>query len=310
MTSGNDRIDEERARAIWLRAAELQAEAAQRMEERNRILAAPGDAPLEDGLEPGAVRLAAIEAGIGPEFIDLALAESDGSLEPGQGLVGWKDRAATRLLGTDVRRLDISRTISAPPSRVLEVMQQLLPNSPYQLTLRDTVGDDPLNGAVLVFQVPGIAGATYTPFAYKMAWADLKELRFVLRPRDGGTRTDVLVTVPLERSRRINWMVGHLFTGAGGFVGGIVGLVAAKVAALAGALAAAPIAAGALVVGGVGSWGIKAAYAAGLRWGEEEIAALLKTLDVTCRLGTGFLPLGPKPPPRGGDGPGVTDLVV
>lgn len=299
MPTGPGRIDEERARAIWLRAAELQADAAQRLEERTRRLAVPGSDPPDDGLDPDAVRGAAIEAGIAPEFIDLALAESEGSLEPGQGLQGWKDRYATTLLGTEVRRLDFSRTIAAPPDRVLEVMQQVLPSSPYLLTLRDTVGDDPLDGAVMVFQVPGVVGLNYTSFAYKMSWADLRELRFVLRPRDEGTQTEVQVSIPLERSRRLNWIVGQVLTGVGGLGGGVVGLAVAKATALAGAMVAAPVAAGALALGGLGAWGIKTAYRAGLRKGAEEINALLKTLDVTCRLGAGFFR---SPGPKGGAG--------
>jgi len=310
MTPGRDRIDEERARAIWLRAAELQAEAARRMEERSRLLAASPEASPEDGLDPEAVRVAAIEAGISEEFIDLALAESRGSLEGEGGLSGWRDRAATRLLGTDVRRLDFSRVIAAPPARVLEAMQQVLPNTPYQLTLRDTVGDDPLDGAVLVFHVPGVVGLSYTAFAYRMSWADLRELRFVLRPLDGGSRTEVSVTVPLERSRRINWMVGHILPAGGGFVGGMAGMAVAKATALAGAAVAAPIALGALALAGGGSWVMKSLYRYGLRKGEEEVEGILKTLDVTCRLGTGFLPSGQKPAPGAGGGPGGVDGMV
>lgn len=303
MASTPDRIDEERARAIWLRAAELQAEAAQRLEERTRRLAAPGDEPGDDGLDPEAVRGAAIEAGIAPEFIDLALAESRGSLELGDELDGWKDRSATRLLGSDARRLDFSRTISASPARVLEAMQRVFPNHPYQLTLRDTVGEDPLDGAVMVFQVPGVMGLNYTTFSYRMSISDLRELRVRLLPLDDGTRTEVQIAIPLGRSRRLNWVVGQVLTGVGGLGGGVIGLAVAKGAALAGAVVAAPIVGGAVALGGVGAWGIRAAYRMGLRKGSEEIQALLGTLDVTCRLGTGFFPApGPKDG-TGGPGP-------
>jgi len=296
----DDHLSEERARAVWLRAAQLQAEAAQRLEERSRLLAADESSEAlsdEAGLSSDMVRTAAIEAGIAPEFVDLALAETDGSLETGKGLVGWKDRAATRLLGTDTRRLDVTRVVDASPGDVLKAMQHVLPQHPYLLSLRETVGEDPLDGAVLVFDVPAMTGLAFTSFAYKMSWADLKELRFVLRPMDEGARTEVLVSVPLERSRRINWIVGNAASGFTGLAGGFIGVVVAKGMALAGAAVAAPIAIGAAGLAVLGSKGIGASYRWGLRTGEEEITTLLKKVEVTCRMGGGFSP--PAPPTSG-----------
>jgi hypothetical protein len=296
----DDHLSEERARAVWLRAAQLQAEAAQRLEERSRLLAADESSEAlsdEAGLSSDMVRTAAIEAGIAPEFVDLALAETDGSLETGKGLVGWKDRAATRLLGTDTRRLDVTRVVDASPGDVLKAMQHVLPQHPYLLSLRETVGEDPLDGAVLVFDVPAMTGLAFTSFAYKMSWADLKELRFVLRPMDEGARTEVLVSVPLERSRRINWIVGNVASGFTGLAGGFIGVVVAKGMALAGAAVAAPIAIGAAGLAVLGSKGIGASYRWGLRTGEEEITTLLKKVEVTCRMGGGFSP--PAPPTSG-----------
>lgn len=297
----DQRMDDERARAVWLRAAQLQAEAAQRLEERSRVLAAQGETSHGDGLSREVVRAAAVEAGIAPEFVDLALAESDGSLEPGKELVGWKDRSATRYLGSDQRRLDVTRILNAPPERVLEAMQQVLPNHPYLLSLRDTVGDDPLNGAVLVFEVPGITGASYTTFSYRMAWSDLKELRFVLRPVEEGARTEVLVTVPLAHSRRMSWIVGNSLSGVFGAFGGLLGIGAAKALVLTGAVVAAPIAAGTLGLAGLSSMGIRAAYRYGLRKATEEITTLLKKVEVTCRMGTAFTPAQPRPASGGPD---------
>ena len=300
MDDQSRRIDEDRAKAIWLRAAELQAEAAQQVEERSRALA-PGDGDDSgDGLTSDVVRAAAIEAGISPEFIDLALAENQGGVSQDKQLEGWKDRAATRLLGTDVRRMDVKRTISAPPEQVLDAMQKVFPNHPYHLTLRDTIGENPLDGAVLVFEVPGMTGGFYTSFTYRMSISDLKELRLVLRPRDEGQRTDVTVNIPLGRSRKINWMAGHALPGGGALLGGIGGVITAKVAALTGALVAAPIAAGALGMAAVGHWGMRAAYRGGLRKGREEVEALLKSVEVTCRLGTGFFPSPPATSQGGG----------
>ena len=80
MAPRNDRIPEEAAQAIWRRAAQLQAEAERRMEEKlHRIAPPPGtDLVSDDGLDPNHVRIAGEEAGISPEFVQIALAEAAG----------------------------------------------------------------------------------------------------------------------------------------------------------------------------------------------------------------------------------------
>src|SRR5690606_4656178 len=83
MTSREDRIPEDEARAIWLRAARLQAEAEQRAEERaGRIPIGPGgdDPEEEGGLRPD-VRAAAEEVGISAEFVQNR-ARGGGDLRP------------------------------------------------------------------------------------------------------------------------------------------------------------------------------------------------------------------------------------
>ncbi len=303
-------MNEDEAKAIWSRAAELQAEAMVRSE------AAASDDGSDDEEGPGVgistdvVRAAALEAGIAPEFIDMALAESVGGITPSKKLTGWKDRYATRALGTDERRLDESRLIEAPPAEVLSVMQRILPNHPYRLTLRDTIGDDPLDGGLLVFEVPKMTSTNYTSFTYKMAWADLKELRFRLQPRADATQTHVSITVPLGHSRRVNWIASNVLTGVSAGGGGLVGLAVGKATAVAGAVIAAPIAAGAVAVGALGAWGMRAAYRAGLRKGREELVGILKSIAVTCRLGTGFFPAPPPPPAEAGDGFDATGLIT
>ena len=118
----------------------------------------------------------------------------------------------------------------------------------------------------------------------------------MLRPLEDGDRTEVLVSVPLDRSRRINWIAGNTISGFTGLTGGIVGMIVAKGMALAGAAVAGPIAIGAVGLAAAGSKGMGAAYRWGLRIGEEEVTTLLKKVDVTCRMGGGFSP----PPPASG----------
>ena len=81
MTEPHESLSPERAAAVWKRAAQLQAEAAQRLDERSRALAVRGE---PDDADPhdftlDEVRAAALEAGIAPEFVALAVAAEDDS---------------------------------------------------------------------------------------------------------------------------------------------------------------------------------------------------------------------------------------
>ena len=82
MESDPDFLDEEEAARLWQRAAQLQAEAAQRAEKAENETAETGAAESEtaDGAPPEGyalthVRSAALEVGIANEFVDAALAD-------------------------------------------------------------------------------------------------------------------------------------------------------------------------------------------------------------------------------------------
>src|SRR5690606_10439690 len=72
-------LDEVTAKAVWLRAAQLQADASRRIQERTaraeEFATGLHTAQPTSGYRRGDVEVAAIEAGIGEEFIQLALAE-------------------------------------------------------------------------------------------------------------------------------------------------------------------------------------------------------------------------------------------
>lgn len=311
MSPDSPRLPEDTAREVWLRAARLQAEAA---EERSRALTVPGDDLDEGGVAPEEIRAAALEAGISPEFVDLALAEQAGTLSTGTGLSPWLDRSATSLLGESRNQLEFARTIPAEPARVLEVLQAVVRGRPYFLRLWDTVGDDVLAGAILVFRTPGMVEAGSSTFAQLMAWVDLKEVRISLHPvppgpgeeggGDGGTTsTRLRLAVPLGRSRKINWMAGVTVTGVFSLIGGGValGIAGATGLLLPGAMAALGV--GALGTGGLTSWGMGAMYRYALGKASEEFEALVKTVAMGCTLGTGFLPRGDEGPVKeGGEG--------
>ena len=307
MHGPEDRIDEERARAVWRRAAELQAEAAQRMEERARLSAGAGDAgdPSEPGFRRSDVEAAAVEAGISPEFVQLALAETEAGTS---ALAGWTDRAANRLL-TSRRNLELTRTVAAPPAEIFRAMQRIFPAHPYLLTLRDTLGD-PLRGGVLVFDLPRFNwSGNNTPFASDAYTLGVTTLRVLLRPAADGAECEVALSADLRRGVRANWWVGTSlagFFGGGGALAG-AGLGAAALGA-AGALLALPALAGAAVVGGASGAGYGALYRWYLRKLELQLRDLLRTVDANARTRGAFA--APQSPPPGADDNGTAALLA
>jgi hypothetical protein len=302
MTEPEGSLSPDRAAAVWRRAAQLQAEAAQRLEARSRTLAVrgePADADPHD-FTLDEVRAAALEAGIAPEFLALAVAEV--GTDPEEALSPAGDRAATRYLGVSQRSLEVARTIERPAAQVYEAMQRVLPAHPWHLALRDSTGD-PLAGGILVFDVPAYTmGTTSTPFAYHATSVDVKQLQVMLRPAPGrgGEACEIVVSAGLHRSVRRNlkasgWLSGVLGTVGGGGAAGI-----AVAAGVTGAMLALPAVAGAAVLGGGMAVGFRAAYRHSLRKLTEEIGRLLQGVDAHARTGGAFAPAAGAHP--GGDG--------
>ena len=250
MSQDETRIPEEEAHALWRRAAELQAEAARRLEERSRQLVPrghPADTVEVEGYRLADVRTAAEEAGISPEFLDRALVESRNRVLV-EGAQERPSAMAARFLGQPPRTLEVSRVIHAPAEEVYAAMQRILPGHPFRLSLIDHHGADPIDGGVLVFKVPAYsytAGTADQSFAYQMAWVDLKLLLFSLRRLDTNPpATELTVQGSLTHSHKLNMWVG----------GGISGLVASLSGvgcAFAGGAAAVALGIGGLAAGAV-----------------------------------------------------------
>jgi hypothetical protein len=218
------------------------------------------------------------------------VAEHTGALVEEKTLTGWKDRSATRMLGTDQRMIEVVETLDVTPAEFLEGLRQVAPRRPYLLTLKDTIGDDPLNGAVLVFQVPGMVEAASNAFSYVMATVDIKQIRLSMRALDDGAKTEVRITAPLGRSRRKNWLAGNA-------VGAVTGLGFAGIGmAIATASGAGlPILLGALSAGSLGgvktaTWGVAKAYRWGLKKARAEFLGIIRAVRVNLRLGGDFAP--------------------
>jgi len=312
--SDNDEIEvlsEDEAARLWRRAAELQADAARRLEERSRELAPRSDQAASvpgEGYALENVKAAAVEAGISAEFMEYAVAELRNERALGEKRRDRIDRAADGLLGHPPRSAEISRVIRVSPERVFQAMQRVFPAEPYRLVLKDTQGDDLLQGGVMVFEVPvwtGLEGTDKLSYQVR-GWADIRQLYVTLTPLDTEPpSSEVTIRAPLRHSRRVNFWVSSALTGLTG-IGGTVAGVAVGVAA-AGTLGLAPLLAGAVVaacgvavgggVGGATALGYRSVYRHALKRGVTALEGLLAALDVGIRTGWSFAP-EPEPQKR------------
>lgn len=306
-------IPEEQAQALWLRAAQLQADAATRLEQRSRQ--GTGLTGVTTALATGGYRLrdveaAAQEVGISPEFVALALAEQGNTraraLEPVTG--DRRERAITTLLGTSERSISVARVIRGSPKSVLEAIGRVMPARPYLLTFKDTVGGHPLDGGVLVFGVPNMmsgmmtAGSeSYTPFTYRMYQLELFQLNVTLRPVQGpaGTATEVTVHGDLRPGLRKNLLANRWIAGVIGAATAIAGGVVLSSGATLGAIAAVPALAGAALLAGGSLAAYRWSYRHALKKGTEEIDQMLAALETNLRSQQLF---GAPPPPDPGPG--------
>ena len=297
-------LSETEANLVWRRAAQLQAEAAARLESMTRENAAlaraderggggaSGDA-ASGGFRLAAVQAAAEEAGISRQFVSIALAELQADRGAGRAIVargGEPSRAVRAVLGPHPRAISVSRIFEQSPRRVLAAMGVALQRAPAGLRLRETIGGHALYGGVLVFDIPGVENyaSDATGFAYGnylWTWTRyqlwVKTLRAQLAPVAGdSSRCEVTLTIepPEGRSGAIWESVG--FGAGGGFTGGLVGALLAKKAvlvALLGMPTAIPLMAGGLVLGAVGN---RLLYQWGLRTARDEMR---KALDEVAR---------------------------
>ncbi len=292
-------IPEAEARALWLRAAQLQAEAATRLELRSREgsgFSAVSPADPTTGYRLRDVELAAREVGIGAEFVALALAEQPTGAGARLAAAGLpEERVTTALLGTSQRSLSVSRVLRASPKLVLDAIGQLFPARPYLMAFQDAVGGHPLDGGVMSFAVPNMmqaAGAsvlsTYTSFTYRMYQLELFQLNVTLRPVQAQSAAcEVTIYGDLRSGMHKNLKADGWIAAALGAIGGGLGAVGGFAAGI-GALSALPALGAAAVVGGVSLIGYRASYRHALRKATTELEGLLAALEAQLRSGQLF----------------------
>ena len=257
--AANQVLSAEQAQAVWLRAAQLQMEAASRIQARSRselLPAAPDGAAPTSGYRLADVAAAAAEVGIGDEFVALALAELPAPSAAAPALAEWEDRAATSALGSSQRSISVSRVIRAAPARVLEALGRITPNAPYRMTFIETQGGHPLDGGILLFDLPGFVADLMTQgmsgFGYRMEQVELKRVQVRLHALAGEGGTEVSIYGDLRAGVRANWRFSRWWTGGSGVLGGGAALGLAAKAGVAAAALALPLAGGVIAAGALG----------------------------------------------------------
>jgi len=295
-----DFLSQEDATRLWKRAAQIQAEASRQAEmdaaqEVAHELGSGDESEPSDGYALTHVRAAAVEAGIGEEFVDAALSD----LRAEQALGSGRGKSLTRrLIGNPDEALTVSRVIDAPIAKVLQAMESVMPGEPFGLVLRDRQGD-PAAGGLLIFDIPGssFTGVQQPGFLGQASLADLRQIYASLHPV-GDSACELTVRGPIKWAFGINSGIATVVTGAGGGIGFGIGSTLAAVlggaAVTMGLGPAAAVIAGVLVVSGIGT-GAGVAHLAfrkifrhGLGRGEAALESVLSAVAIEAEGGWGF----------------------
>ena len=255
VAGGSSVLSSDQAMLVWRRSAELQAEAAARLESKMRnatetrsmgalreLTPSHDSRPLstDSAIPTDAYRLrdveaAAAEAGISEKYVALALAElksQPDALQRVQPTSEFKERLATRLLGTSQRTLSVSRVIRSAPREALQAVGRTLQAAPFSLTLRDTLGGHPLDGGVLVFDLPAMTDANYR-WTWTRYGVYAPQVRVTFEQMPGDARAcEVTMQIDLRPGLTANLAGYGIISSAVSGVGGALGALIAKKALL------------------------------------------------------------------------------
>jgi hypothetical protein len=278
MPSSDDRISEDAARAIWLRAAQLQAEAERRWEENLRQVPSRSetDLPGDTGLHPDDVRAAGEEAGISPEFVQIALAEAAASNAPSSPMAHSDLLGAKLFLGATRHTIEATATVQGSVDVVSAAALQVFSGHPCLLQAGEVAELPSWSGRVIVFNVPKFdwSATANPPFIEKASMIGLRQLHVAVRPLPvESPACEVVVAGDLHPGMRSRWRWSAA-TSVGAGLGG---------SAIAGALLIVPALLGAAAISGaaVGAWALTYRYYR--RKVEESLKQSLQLLPATAR---------------------------
>ena len=283
-------LTESEAQAIWQRAAQLQAAAAQRLE---RGVALQGETDRESGrYRVRDVEASAVEAGISRQYVALALAERNASTGavPAVVISDALDKQFTTLMGTTERALSVSRIIPMAPQATLTALGAVFTSAPNNFAFEGTVNGHPLDGGVLRFKVPRMSkrlGWMLTGdrrLLYRLEQVELFDLSVTLHARGTSERpaTEVIITGDLREGLRRNLRTDWGFIAGAAMLAGW-GTAAAERAAgwvlSTGSLPAISVL-GAAVIAGLGTAGwYRWLFRRALEGTKTELARLLGTVE-------------------------------
>lgn len=319
-------LSEAEASALWHRAAQLQADALRRLERKDiapelTVAGAARGATPADGYRLEHVQAAAVEAGISQQFVSLALAEVRGARpataveRPGDTTATgqWQERQATRFLGTTERSLAVTRTVAAPPAKVLPALGHILQQAPFELTLREVVGGHPLDGGVMVFTLPGEISILGVTSGLNMTWygtrmqLEAATCQVTIREAPGAPgSTEVTMYVDLRSGvrRNVNASAGiaTFFASLTGIIGAAAGAamgVATWAAALPAAAVAGLVGAGTAGLTGYASLALyRGSYRGAIARSQKEMTRALDAVAGSLRANDLFGPRAQPEPAR------------
>lgn len=275
-------INDDDARALWRRAAELQAIAEDRQAEHQSLVPVHDD---ESALTVDEIVAAAEGAGIDAEHVRIALVERSLPNAGGRTRGDWA--GLLRFLADyEADTVDRSMQINAAPDDVLNSLVKLLSRQPYPLTLESTFGDDPLRDGVLVYRLSNTSRKKFqlptgSVFERDINIADGKYFLVTVRKAEGNA-TRLSIRMPLFR-RAENVAFFTIFAAASGWLG-------TTLASYIIPWTSSPSALSALIPGVVGAAGVitgAAAYRRIYRWaihkGEAALERVLQATSLEAR---------------------------
>lgn len=277
--SNPEALTEEEASRLWERAAQLQAEASGASE--NTDLQTTGSPPSGHSLAD--VRSAALEASIGEEFFEAALADlrSERTL-PAKVRGG---NLARRFLRNPPSTITIRRNLETTPQAVFAAMEAVLPEEPFRLTLTDQEGD-PLSQGLLVFDIPEVRSPFARGFVSEARDGGLQQVFISLQPIDASASSCEITVFSHVTSHRVGLglglLMGTLFGGAGYSVGWLGGLALGGVGVMT-ALGPLTAVGGAVVGGAVGIQGFRFAYASGMKRARKALEGLVSAVGARAK---------------------------
>jgi predicted Ser/Thr protein kinase len=300
-------LSEDDALAVWQRAAQLQAEAAHRMERSAalRTTSSGSHATVSAGagsstaVDTGQYRVrdveaAAVEAGISRQYVALALAEIRALGSGGQVVRASseaEDRRLTLFMGTPDRALSVSRVIPGSPKDVLATLGQVFTTHPAKLALVDTVNGHPLDGGIMRFRMPRFKEAYVNPFvmadkdkalAMRLEQIELYDLNVTLQARGtaAAPMCEVVITGDLRPGLRTNLKLDLAMMAGSALLAGAGGASTVAKYLAPGPLATAAVAAlGAVVGAGACFLWYRGLFRSALEHAQREMGTLLKNIE-------------------------------